>query len=691
MFEHLDGFFDKIPKFFADRGGPRAPAHSNSVLGLLMVVAALLLVPLYDTRMLKPEGEDGGKIFSGGSCWADLPLHMTMAESFLHGRNQDVSWSQMVSPLFAGESLAYPFLPDFHAAVLVKIGTDLRWAFLITGLPLCLSLVALLYTFSLRLSRSPLAAVLAVLLVFGTGGMGGWSLSASKGFSWALTQDVAQNNAAGEGKVVWFAFLPHVVLPQRGATFAYPLSLVIFTLVWVATSWGRSAPSTLTTNARSSLLITAGALAGALPLVSAHAFLAIGVIIGTYALLDAHKWLAMPRLAASWVIAGVVCLAEAIPQLRQFSKHVGGGAGGKFLQYGWWFVNHDSGRDGGIGGFFAFWWQNIGTGLWLMIAALAVLIVEVFRARALALERLPKAPVESPPNATAAPVVNMGVAGPGSVVGVANEGVEEQPLPGVPVAHAYVTPAPPAGEAFFLGHLWSGTKKATKADFGVDLDAWLDIDRYGVRTSYSDFGLWANDASLSGRAFDALKFALGAFAVFLLGNYVMFQPWDRDNCKLWYVGLFVNGAVVGALLAAPIEFFMGIGSAQARMIGVLSAGPIDNGAYAQALHVALDGEASALLRNDDRVKIDEKMENETLKKNYASARVFAGVLALAGLAAFSGSTLTGFMMIRREFTLYHQLLDEDQRDVRKCRASSSSRPASSLLTAPPPPHPPPSL
>ena len=105
------------------------------------------------------------------------------------------------------------------------------------------------------------------------------------------------------------------------------------------------------------------------PVVSAHAFLAIAVIIGTYALLDAHKWLAMPRLAAAWVIAGVVCLAEALPQLRQFSKHVGAGAGGKFLQFGWWFVNHDSGRAGGLTGFFAFWWLNLGPALPLMLLA----------------------------------------------------------------------------------------------------------------------------------------------------------------------------------------------------------------------------------------------------------------------------------------------------------------------------------
>ena len=54
---------------------------------------------------------------------------------------------------------------------------------------------------------------------------------------------------------------------------------------------------------------------------------------------------------------------------------------------------------------------------------------------------------------------------------------------------------------------------------------------------------------------------------------------------------------------------------------------------------------------------------------WSTVRAPVSLLALVGLgaaaAAFFFSTLSGFLMIRREFGLYHQLLDKDQFEVRK--------------------------
>ena len=38
------------------------------------------------------------------------------------GRNRDISWGGMHSPVFAGEYLHYPFMPDFHAALMKSMG-----------------------------------------------------------------------------------------------------------------------------------------------------------------------------------------------------------------------------------------------------------------------------------------------------------------------------------------------------------------------------------------------------------------------------------------------------------------------------------------------------------------------------------------------------------------------------------------
>ena len=49
----------------------------------IFVVLGAVLWPLYSSRMIP---QHDGKMWSGGSCWADLPIHMHIAESFLQVR-----------------------------------------------------------------------------------------------------------------------------------------------------------------------------------------------------------------------------------------------------------------------------------------------------------------------------------------------------------------------------------------------------------------------------------------------------------------------------------------------------------------------------------------------------------------------------------------------------------------------------
>ena len=79
--------------------------------------------------------------------------------------------------------------------------------------------------------------------------------------------------------------------------------------------------------------------------------------------------------------------------------------------------------------------------------------------------------------------------------------------------------------------------------------------------------------SISGRALDTLKLGIAALAVFLVGNYVNFQPWDRDNCKLFYIWVFVASMLSGALLAAPVEALLGWLPGSARMMQVTGSSP----------------------------------------------------------------------------------------------------------------------
>jgi hypothetical protein len=978
VYEHIPGFRARIGPVLAAAfaGGSADGGRTDTLLGAVVAgLASVLFVPLYSSRFIP---EHDGKVWSGGSCWADLPIHMHMAESFLNGRNQDVSWGGMHSPVFAGEPMAYPFLPDFHAAVLVRLGTTLRWGMMLPGLLLAVSLMVFLFTFSVRLTRSRLGGLLAILIAVGAGGMGGINLSMRDGFSSALNQDTAQNDVAGDGKIMWFAFIPHVLLPQRGATFAYPMVLLVLTLVWVATDMRKEAA--LVHSERRTMLLLAGAFAGSLPLIQAHSFIGLACIIGVIFLLDAHKWVADPRLLVSWGWAGVVAVGIGYPQMGLFKHQVESGHGGHFLNIQWWFKNHDFGRQGGLSGFFNFWWMSLGPALPLFVLTVALQLWELYLAHRLkspvqerspagwtefyqaAVTHEPFAPLPSASSAASAAsatalrayLANTGgetdltdldggaaggaggagggaqrgrrgaggkaspdttpasasansssggnnsnvkqrrnvssaslssrtpstarsgagsgsgshpaspapafdaasataplappspqlpqplelrieslemeyslpsatgeagtgqrfklelpgaatqkvllssyggsgggaaaggsstplIAAPASATAGAGGGRggrsskgaaasasasasasatagtegdeskgddasddgrhDDEPPEGARVATAFATGGAngssssssaadgsgvvmyrdPAATTYFSEHLWAVAKATALNDFNINVDVLLDPASY--RWEVADRLVFhLNALSLTGRGLDALKFSLGAFAVFLLGNAINFQPWDRDNCKLFYIWVFVNASFVGALLASPVEYLLSLGPGLVRVASLSALRETD--AYPEALYVACDGRAvgvaamaaalataagapaSAVAAAATGVRVglpkalypDGVREKggsvDSLKRRGgAAARTLAQAGALAAIPTLVVLVLTGFMMLYREFGLYHVLLDEDQLAVRGGRLvggeGGGGSHLSPLLTfARPPPLPP---
>ena len=344
------------------------------VAACLVGVLGVLFWPLYRSRMIP---NIGGTIMSGGSCWADLPIHMHIAEAFLQGRNADISWGAMASPVFAGEHLYYPFLPDFHAAVMKQLGCELGDAFHWTGWLMAGSLWAFLYFLTVRVTRSRLGGLLAVVITIGAGGMGGPSFIWNKGWGEALAVDTAQNDITMGYNIFWFAFMPHVLLPQRGANFAYPMVLLVLLLVWRASD----ASLRIALHERRSLLIHAAAFAALLPMVQAHAFVGLAIMMAVYFVLDAHKWLADLRLLLAWGTAGLVAAAVGYPQMAMFAKQVTKGAGGHFVTYGWIFRSNPYGAGGSaLSGFFSFWWASLGPAVPLYCVTLVILLWEVFAA-----------------------------------------------------------------------------------------------------------------------------------------------------------------------------------------------------------------------------------------------------------------------------------------------------------------------
>lgn len=290
-------------------------------LAAVLLVFAPLLCWLFSTHTF---AEGTGGLYSGGSAWFDLSFHAALASSFAHGENFPPSYTPL-----AGETLRYPFLPDFHAAALMAAGLSMRAAFLWTALPLALALVAIFYQLALRLARAPLAAALAAFLFLLNGGLGflnfyeDWRRS-GRGLSefWnALPVNYANDWSRG---IHWTNLVADTLLPQRAALYGLPAGLLILTLFAVV--WRRwheeSEPAPVSARR---ILFAAGVLAGTLPLFHTHSYIAVG-------LFSLFLFLSRPRRVWLWFWTPAVVLAA--PQLFELTRHAAGGQIVR-LQVGW--------------------------------------------------------------------------------------------------------------------------------------------------------------------------------------------------------------------------------------------------------------------------------------------------------------------------------------------------------------------
>ena len=603
----------------------------------LVTGLGLYLFPLYSTRMIP---EVHGMLWSGGSCYGDLPIHMQISNAFIHGCNMQISWSGMKSPIFAGERMTYPFLPDFHAAIVVAAGGTLRQGFLWPGFFMASALWALLFYFSLRVSRSALGASMSVLLTLFAGGLGGPRWVRERGWAEASRSDVVQHDWTGEWKHLWFAFVPHILLPQRGGNFAYPLVAFILILLLAATEplavphpplphmlTGR--PRALSSWDRAAILRYAALFTGALPMVQAHSFIGLGVVVAVIAIFDAHKWLADPVLLwAGWAAAGVIALATGGPQMILFRKTVSEGFYGSFMQYGWLFKKDlylDFGTPHNAIGFLRFWWHSLGPTVPLFLLGTLLFAVEACVAARHAV-RLSRGTRPGEDDAVASHVrsqqeralfsaADCGAGGAGGNRGAASffvlradvdaqmaggmdgDGDSDSPphrsSSGKYAFKSALSPRSSAASATASGGLASGVGSPLSGTGGFNggvgggsagAGGWLSSGAWAAAAGRAAASgrdwvkarpwLTAGDRALSplnslsvahGRALDLFKLCIGGFSVFLLGNYVNFQPWDRDNAKLYYIFIFVASAVNGGLLAAPVEAALNFGPGRDRL------------------------------------------------------------------------------------------------------------------------------
>ncbi len=390
-------------------------------LRLLLFVAlplTLLAGYLEYTHSIRPAW-DGYHV--GQSTYGDLSLHLAVATSAVNAP------FPLQNSLMIGATMAYPYLSDTFATSMYMLGMSLPMAMAFTGTVMCALVFAGYTLLAAALCRKRGAAALAVLLLFANGGLGffytlsgtvenGVKTTLMDNLHTVITGYYKTPTNQPDDNLRWVNIICDMLIPQRGFLGGWSMLMPVFLLVLphtlrgycvndienlfdgsqVATlrkfagptprrgfdlSFGRHCRTTRVLYSLNRLripvlqnapreMILAGLIAGGLPLLHTHSFLALGLAsIGfcAYAVLEAPKGRRFQTFKP-FLWYGVIAAALALPQLLNltFKQAI---SSDHFLRFQFNWCNNRGGA-GLVEPYFWFYFKNIGIPYLLIVLAL---------------------------------------------------------------------------------------------------------------------------------------------------------------------------------------------------------------------------------------------------------------------------------------------------------------------------------
>ena len=288
-----------------------------------------------------------GSLHTGQSTYGDMAMHLAFITS--------LAGQQKFPPLYSllpDTPLGYPFLCDSISSSYCQLGLGLRWAYM---LPMVWAMACVLlggYLLFYRWLKGQGRAAVAYWLFFGGGGFGflyflPWGGDWSN-FTRIFTAFYETPTNYVEENIRWVNPVADLLVPQRATLFGWALLFACLYLLY------RGA-----LEEKKGYFVPLGLLAGALPLVHTHSFLALGLVS---AVLLVRALLARPgwRKLAPWAVYAVLAVGLAAPQLFGFTFRQTTGEG--FLRLGFNWANEGD-------NYFWFYIKNIGLVYCLLIPA----------------------------------------------------------------------------------------------------------------------------------------------------------------------------------------------------------------------------------------------------------------------------------------------------------------------------------
>ena len=318
---------------------------------LYYAVSLGLLVLFFDRAIII---NDQG-IFTGGSNnLGDLPFHLGAIYAFTEGASFPPD-----NPNFAGVKFTYPFLADLTTAMFIKLGVGVREAMLVKNVGWAFSLLVVLERLVLKLVNDRLAAKLAPVLLFLSGGLGfvvffGDYLGQTKGL-FELLWNLPKDYTIGE-QFRWGNSLTTLFLTQRGLLLGMPIALIAIAAIWGTFKKDEDeAGDEKVSNEQLLPFVLVGLAAGILPLIHVHSLVVL-FVLGLFALgFRPDRWRELLAFAfGTAVIAIPLLLWSMTGSATRTSEFIG-------FHFGW---------DKRDNNFLWFWLKNTGLLFPLLVAGI---------------------------------------------------------------------------------------------------------------------------------------------------------------------------------------------------------------------------------------------------------------------------------------------------------------------------------
>jgi hypothetical protein len=270
----------------------------------------------------------GGAVSSGQSTYGDLQMHLGFVTSIAEQKDFPPEYC-----FLSGTRLNYPFLIDSLSSSLYLLGAPLRIAVLIPSFVFALALVMGFYILAFTLTKNKTVAVIATVFFFINGGFGfAYFLEGAKedpsNFTKIFTEYYKTPTNYNDNNIRWANTICDMIIPQRTTMAGW--CVILFELYMLVNALK---------NKKTSYFVILGFVAGCMPMIHTHSFLALGVISAVMFFAYLYNEKDKKEYVKKWVYYGAIALVMALPQLILWTFSQTGG-NDSFLNFQFNWVNH---------------------------------------------------------------------------------------------------------------------------------------------------------------------------------------------------------------------------------------------------------------------------------------------------------------------------------------------------------------